>query len=153
MTKALKNYFFPLGERQGGKKGMSFFAAVLCIVKACMHLICISKNIFWPNVKFIHEPHCQAIATHAFQGSCVALTVNRIIWRFLPLTIKQTGPLTSAEAGNGRVRFNWMILMGPFQPEMLYDSIIHYFSTNTMLDFVVHLSQRYLQCAYSHCDH
>jgi len=74
MTKTLKNDFFPLREREGGKEGMFFFlAAVLCIAKAGLCLICISKNIIQANVQFIHEPHLQPSATHAFQGSCIVL--------------------------------------------------------------------------------
>lgn len=130
MTKALKNDFFPLRERQGGKERMSFFlAAALCIAKSGMHLICISKNIFWANVKFICEPQCQAIATHAFHGSCITLTVIWIIWGFLSFIIKQTGPVTRAEAGNGRASCNsaaaqtscWMLL--PMFPKYFCTSL------------------------------
>lgn len=96
--KSIQEWSLPPPGKARGKE-CPFFAVVLWIVKACMHLICISKHFFWANMKFTHEPHYQRIATHAFWVSCIAPTINKIIQRFLSFIIKQTSPLTIVRLG------------------------------------------------------
>lgn len=90
-----------------GKEGTFLFLAdVLCIAKAGLCLICISKNIIWANVQFIMCKLCVASKCNTCLPRELHCTDVYLNYLRISIIYTQAGPLTTTEVGNGRFTCN-----------------------------------------------